>query len=243
MKELSLILIVSSSILFTGCYIDHWFDCVNGRGATVLESYDLNEFTEIRLTIDADLYIIQDNQYGLEIEAQPNVIDEIDFRVRNGVLTIGRDRCIRDYEKIEIYVTTRYIESISNSGSGDIYSDQPLAIDYLNLNISGSGDMELEINGTQINSYISGSGNMIMWGSVNRLYHSVSGSGDLYGFGLEVDEAYVNVSGSGDSEIRVYDMMDVNISGSGDVYYIGNPEIHKRISGSGRLIQTSTAHR
>lgn len=241
MKTLSLILMVISSMMFTGCYIDHWFDCVNGRGPTVLEAYDLNEFTEIRLTIDADLYIIQDDDQGLEIQAQPNVIDEIDFRVRNGVLTIGRDRCIRDYDKIEIYVTTKYIESISNSGSGDIYSDQPLEIDYLNVNISGSGDMQLEIYGTQINSYISGSGNLTMWGGVNRLYHSVSGSGDLYGFGLEVDEGYVNVSGSGDSEIRVYEMLDVNISGSGDVYYIGNPEIHKRISGSGKLIQSSTA--
>ena len=244
MKTLrNIMILVFLQMTVNSCYIDHWFDCVDGRGGVISEDFNLNAFTELRLALDADVYLLQGDEHRIQIEAQPNIIDEIDFRIRNGVLTIGRDRCIRDHKKIEIYLTLIKLESLSNSGSGDIYSDSNLDVGYIDLNISGSGNVELNVEGTQINSHLSGSGDLRLWGSVDRIYHSVSGSGDLNAFGLDVNEAHLNVSGSGDSEVNVYEYLDVNISGSGNVYFIGNPEIHSRISGSGQLIEASSINR
>ena len=49
----------------------------------------------------------------------------------------------------------------------------------------------------------------------------------------------ISISGSGNCEVLVEEILDVSISGSGNVYYKGNPQINVNISGSGGLFNSN----
>lgn len=236
MKALKYLIIAVMALNFQACVLDDVFDCEHGRGQIIDETFDIDEVHSISLRMDATIFLTQGDERRVTISAQPNIIDEIDFRVRNRELVIDNDRCLRNYEPVEIYITIPEIRELNISGSGSIISQNTWLINDLQLNISGSGDMDLDINGDDLFARISGSGDMKLQGTLDDLNYTVSGSGNLHAFDLESQTADITISGSGSAEVTVLDRMDVRISGSGDVYYRGNPTIDSRISGSGKVI-------
>ncbi|MBK8505612.1 MAG: DUF2807 domain-containing protein [Saprospiraceae bacterium] len=224
--------------LFTlqSCVLDDVFDCEHGRGDIIEESFDLDDVNSITLRMDATVFITQGDDPGVTISGQANIIDEIDFQVRNRELVIDNHRCLRNYDPVEIYITTTEIRELNISGSGSILSENQLAVNDLQLNISGSGKMDLNILADDIFGRISGSGDMYLQGTMDDLNYTISGSGNLNAFDLETQTANITISGSGNAEVTVIEHLEVRSSGSGDVYYRGNPVIDSRLSGSGRVI-------
>ncbi|MCB0668729.1 MAG: DUF2807 domain-containing protein [Saprospiraceae bacterium] len=236
MKAFKYLFIIFVAINFQSCVLDDVFDCEHGRGDVIEETFDIDDVTSIALRMDATLFLTQGDEHSVTISAQPNIIDEIDFRVRNRELVINNDRCLRNYEPVEIYMTVPEIRELSISGSGSIISQNQIFISDLELNLSGSGYMDLDINGDDVFARISGSGDMKLQGFIDDLDYTVSGSGNLHAFDLEAQTADIRISGSGNVEVTVNEHLDVRISGSGDVYYRGAPAIESRISGSGKVI-------
>ncbi|NND31412.1 MAG: DUF2807 domain-containing protein [Saprospiraceae bacterium] len=218
------------------CVLDHVFDCEHGRGEIIEESFRIDDVHSIDLRMDAIVFLTQGDDREVVISGQANIIDEIDFRVRNRELVIDNHRCIRNFDEIQIFITVPDIRELSIAGSGKISSQNQLNVNDLQLSISGSGDMDLDIVGDDVSGRISGSGSMKLSGLIDDLNFTVSGSGTLRAFDLESQTANVTISGSGDVEITVIEALDVRISGSGNVYFRGDPIIDSRISGSGRVV-------
>ena len=223
-------------LLLQSCVLDNVFDCEHGRGDIIEESFDLDDVNSITLRMDATVFLTQGDHPGVIISAQANIIDEIDFRVRNRELVIENDRCLRSYDPIEIYITIADVRELNISGSGSILSENQLVVNDLQLNISGSGKMDLNILADDVLGRTSGSGDMHLEGTMDDLNYTISGSGNLDAFDLETQTANITISGSGNAEVTVLQHLEVRISGSGDVYYRGNPTIDSRISGSGKII-------
>lgn len=236
MKALKYFLIIAIALGMQSCVLDDVFDCEHGRGGIIEETFSLGDIHTINLRMDATVYLTQGDERSVTISAQANIIDEIDFRVRNRELVIDNDRCLRNYDPVEIYITTPDIRELKIAGSGSIISENELVVDDLQLSISGSGDMDLDILADDVFARISGSGDMHLQGVIDDLNFSVSGSGNLHAFDLETQTADITISGSGNAEVTVVQSLDVRISGSGDVYFRGDPLIDSRISGSGKII-------
>lgn len=64
----------------------------------------------------------------------------------------------------------------------------------------------------------------------------LTGAGNVYAYNMEVDTCYINLSGVGDCEVRVNNLLDVAISGVGNVKYKGNPTVDLVITGVGNVI-------
>ncbi|MCK5571038.1 MAG: DUF2807 domain-containing protein, partial [Spirochaetes bacterium] len=152
-----------------------------------------------------------------------------------GTLTISSKRGPVPISGVEINITMKDIEVLHVSGSGKIFGGNLIEADNVDLKVSGSGDISLELNVTSISAKISGSGEIDLSGKTETLDIGISGSGDFYAFDLSAEDVYVTVSGSGNCEVNASEKLDVKISGSGDVEYTGNPRINSKISGSGSL--------
>lgn len=240
MKTIKILFALFLGLLFlNGCIIDQIFDCENGRGARVEEEFDLDNFDGIRLSTDADVFITQGSDHHVRIVAQENIIDELEFKIRNKTLFIDTDHCIESYDNIEIFISVEEVEVLAILGSGSMVSENTIEFNDINLEISGSGSMDLGMVGDDIEARISGSGDMFLEGEADELDFRLSGSGDLSAFNLEVRKADIQISGSGDAEVNVTDVLDVRISGSGDVLYVGDPDIDSRVSGSGQVIDSN----
>lgn len=245
-KSVLLILFGGLTLMAPGCFIDLDFDddddvfgCERGRGGTVVERLDLDAFHSIVLANDADVFLRQGPIQEVEVEAQSNIIDLLETRVRNGEWVIGYEDCVRDHDRVRIYITLPDIRELTLSGSGDIYGENIFYLGDVSVRITGSGDVDLEMEADDLDLLISGSGDLALSGLCDGQRTTISGSGDLQAFNLDSRTANIRISGSGDAEVFVTQFLDVLITGSGNVYYKGDPDIDVTITGSGRLIDTN----
>ncbi len=220
--------------LFSAC--DDDVIGIKGEGPVVEEIRTVADYDEIELSVPARVYLQQGPAEEVRLMAQENVLENIDMYVRGGALKIKFDKNVRRHDPITIYLTTPSISSLSVSGSGDIIGEDIIDSESLTVNISGSGQMDLEVNTQELRTSISGSGKSFLSGVADWHSIHISGSGDVSAYELETKSAEVHVSGSGNSMLWVTDALDVRISGSGDVYYQGSPSITTHISGSGKVM-------
>lgn len=104
-----------------------------------------------------------------------------------------------------------------------------------------NGDDRLEIRNydqERLNLVIHGSAEADVQGRAKRAEVEVQGSGDADLDDLVLDEAKVDVSGSGEVSIAPRLVAELDISGSGEVSLGSRPgQMRSQVSGSGRIVQ------
>jgi hypothetical protein len=202
------------------------------------ERRNVDAFSAISMGVAGDCYITQGNSVNLEVEGDADDLDDLITEVRNKTLYIKYRRGgwnIRR-NRVTIHLITPELSEISLSGSGKVISRNRLNSDHLEIKVSGSGKMTLEVSADDLEASISGSGNMEVSGTADQVELTISGSGNLEAEELRVDRYDVRISGSGRSRIYVGDELNAKISGSGSVYYTGDPDkVISNVSGSGRV--------
>lgn len=224
------------SLVMMSCNKDYLAGVI-GYGDIVTQSLVLENFTGFVNSISADIYITQGEEPEVVIEAQQNIIDNIEQdRVENGFWKIKYDRWVRRADKVKIYITMPYLDKVVISGSGKVTGETIFTdLDDLDLVISGSGSIYLDFESENLDITISGSGDMDLSGVTPTIDATISGSGNVRAFDLESDSVECVISGSGDTRLSVSEYLKAVISGSGSVIYRGIPEINVRISGSGNV--------
>lgn len=231
-----LLLLFPLLFLFNGCIKD--LICINGEGEKITEIRELSGFSKIDLQIAANVFISQDDEAIITIEAQENVLDEIETRISGDVLILDYDHCVRRHDGVDIYITSPTIDGLKISGSGEIITETNIESDGMELIISGSGSINVDkLTTDYAKSVISGSGSIYISGTNTCNYHQVniSGSGDLHAYDFECNDTEIYIPGSGNCWVSVLNTLYVNISGSGDVMYKGNPVVNENITGSGNI--------
>jgi len=231
-----MILIVFLAVSVCGCS-----SCtkIAGDGPTVVKDYSLSGFTSVDNGIDGDVFINQGTDFKVEVQAQQNIIDQIQTNIVNGVLQIRfvNNISLGVHNNIVFNVTMPTVTGLSLSGSGRVLVQQPLKVSNISLDISGSGDMTLSSLAAQnLDAEISGAGNINVTGdTLASESDAISGSGNLNLQNIHAATVSANISGSGNAKVYAIKSLDVHISGSGDVMYDGNPVVNSSISGSGRV--------
>jgi hypothetical protein len=243
LKNLGFLLIGLVALGSQGCFIDFddndVFGCTRGEGSTIREEITLSSFHSIDLTTSADVFLRQGPEQEIEVEGQANIIDLLNRNINGGTWRIDFDDCITSARDLKIFITIPDIESISISGSGDVFGENEFTCLDLELRITGSGDMDIFAEANSFDVRQTGSGDMHLEGFTNELDLVITGSGDFEGFLLESVDCDVTITGSGNAEVFARDNLNVRITGSGDVYYKGNPMIDVNITGSGSLVNAN----
>ena len=160
----------------------------------------------------------------------------IETDVSSKKLTISHGKHYLRPTVFEVYITINNLEEVAISGSGNVRGKDRFMADAFYTEISGSGDMDLEVETGRLEAKISGSGSIRLAGKAEDYTVSISGSGEVNAFEVQAKNVSVKINGSGECRVYVSESLDVKISGSGDVYYKGRPQINTKISGSGSLI-------
>jgi hypothetical protein len=141
-----------------------------------------------------------------------------------------------DSGKLTVYVTMKTIEGLSVSGSGKLIGKTPIEAGNIDLDISGSGSMEMDLRAEDVDVDISGSGSVALNGKGDKIDVEISGSGRVKAEEFVVNVCEAQISGSGSCYITANVEIDAQISGSGTIYYHGNPDrVSSHSSGSGKV--------
>ena len=276
-KSSILLLTVVSAILLT------MNACIKGKGDVVQELLTVDSFTGVKLKGSFDVEVVLGGQQSVTAEGNQNIIDRIIARVNSdGVLELELEKGNYKEFQLKIYVSVPVATYFAITGSGDmsIVEDENLTFDDLQLFISGSGNMSgigefrvsntsfAEITGSgnmnfnlnsslldvtnsgsgnmifdiianEIDADITGSGNLNCTGFAPTQILNVSGSGNYKGFFVESQNTTVDLSGSGNAECKVNTQLNATLSGSGSVYYKGSPVINATITASGEVIDAN----
>lgn len=209
---------------------------VTGEGPIVKKTVTLDEFTGFTFAMSGNVVLTPGPKQMVEIEGQQNIIDLIDLNVRGGHWVIKPTKNVRQAKDLTIYITMPAFDEVAVSGSGQVRGTGTFTgLEEVELALSGSGDMILDLEAEEIEGRISGSGDMRLTGKGGEVEIAISGSGDVDASALHTETCEVHLSGSGDVSVYCDGDLKVSISGSGDVRYGGKASVDARVSGSGSV--------
>jgi hypothetical protein len=214
--------------------------CYGASNTITTESRTINNFDEVELGLAGDVYITKSDVYSVQIEASDNLHDIIQTKVSGSELEIDlkNNKCLKGNTNIKVYITMPELAGLSVSGSGGVYVSSFFDSNSMDIDISGSG--EIEMDSLKVNTFeanISGSGEMLIHGidTCQNQELNISGSGKFRGYDMLTNNSDIDISGSGNCEVNVIESIKARISGSGKVTYKGSPAIDSNISGSGSI--------
>jgi len=236
MKRINLALLLSIALISL-----HACHKVIGHGPVVTENRTVSGFTSISFGVPGDMYYTQDSVYKMEIQAQENILREIEtymsgnelkIRVRNHVH-------LRPGEDIRIVIHAPLVTGLALTGSGNLKVLQAYRPSTAKFNVSGSGTMTInQLETNNIDATVSGSGELLVLNGISKQEEAtISGSGEIDLLGIISNKANTHISGSGSVKLHVTQELNNKISGSGKVYYRGSPVVNSTISGSGRVVR------
>ena len=232
-----LLLVLPVAILATSC----WYvggKRVRGNGNVKTETRPETGFTGVDSYGSFDVYVSVDSENSIRIEAEENLLPYIETYVEGDLLKIRTKRGynISSHRGMKVFVKAPHFSRLHTYGSGNIIGETKISSPgKMDLGITGSADIKMDIDAPEVEAEITGSGNIVLNGQTKRFESRVSGSGDIRALDLKSEEAEVRISGSGNTDIYASVRLDVRVSGSGDVRYKGGAQVNTHISGSGNV--------
>ena len=239
MKKLliAILLLASASI-----YAQPW-KTVRGDGNLKKETRQVTAFTSLSVHGSVDVQIAYGNSNSVQVEADDNLLQYIETTVENGKLDIKpkNNINIKSSSKMTVYVSMTKINSLEESGSGNIYGDGEFQSDgKTKMSVSGSGNIKLSSGDfDDLSLNVSGSGRIdLKSGKAKDLNVSISGSGNIDCSDVLSENVVAKVSGSGNVKVNASKSIDASISGSGNLFYGGTANnVTTKVAGSGKAIK------
>ena len=214
-------------------------DCLVGVGPEVTEELPVSNFKEIELTLPAQVFLTQGPEFNVTVIGRANIIDNINLNVVNDRWEIFPRDCVSDLGNMQFFITLPELEAIEVTGPGDIISENTFVVGDLDIQLTGTGQVDLDLEADDIEIENSGTADITLSGTADELEYRLTGTGNLNAFDLPVREAFIRVTGTGDAEVQVSDQLTVQIVGTGIVFYRGNPNRDVSITGTGSVVDTN----
>jgi hypothetical protein len=229
-------------LLLISFTVNAQFKKIAGDGNVITKNRTVGNFDKLTVSGSFDVELIKGIEGAITIKAESNLMDYIETNVDNGTLKISfkNGLNIRTHKSIQITLAFNDLESVKLSGSGEIISNVPIEGTDLDISLSGSGNLKMNVVVDNLSSSISGSGNINLNGNASNFSCSVSGSGNTNASDLKTLITNAKISGSGNVKVHAENEIQAKTSGSGNISYTGNPTIIKaNSSGSGSIQKRS----
>jgi hypothetical protein len=237
MKNLFKLFAAVGIVLFFSCNISVGGRRINGNGKMASDVRNVSSATRIKLTGDMDV-IINTGNTSVKVETDENILRYIKTEMNGNWLEIKTEDHINinTNDPVKVYITTPAITDIEVTGSGTVSSESKFDADNkIGFNITGSGDINFNVNAPRVDANITGSGTLHVAGETRDVNINLAGSGNYEGLELKAENAKVTIAGSGDANLFADQNLRVKIMGSGSVKYRGNAAVDKQIMGSGSV--------
>lgn len=233
MKKLLLLLAVIPFFISCG-----YRERVQGNGNITTESRTTGNFKGVELRGPMNVQLIKGTDHAVKIEAEENIIPHIETYVNDEKLIIKyTDNInINTRKKAIVTVTLPNLQEAEITGSGNITGETKFTgNDEIELKITGSGNMKLELDAPAVEAKITGSGDIYLSGNTRDIECSTTGSGKIDATGLKAENAVVKTLGSGNIHVFASVKLDATVNGSGNITYKGGGTVSSTVHGSGKV--------
>ena len=196
----------------------------------------IGSFDKVHLSGPFEIHLKKGDQAALNIETEDFAPEDIITEVRNNTLYVelaDKKFKYRDFDrKTVIYLTYTQLKRLEWNGAGNIRTESVLETDKFELDISGAGNINMDLKVNTLSVDMSGAGNVELKGQARTQTVQMSGAGNYNGFELKSEKARVELSGVGNVRVYTTEELNASASGVGAIRYKGNPRnIVKNSSG------------
>ncbi len=199
---------------------------------------NVGQFTGIKVGGAFKVVLNQTGKYKLVVEAEEDILDRVRTEVKGDVLHIDMewDWSWKGNDDITIFIDFKDLEYLEVSGAADVKTKGPIDANNLDMNVSGAGDLDLEVNAKTIDVTVSGAGDLRISGSIDRQQVRLSGAADYKAQHLKSKYTYAKASGAGSMVVYASEEIEAYASGAGSVKYYGDPvKETSKASGAGSI--------
>lgn len=215
-KSLFAATIVASLFLFGGCKFS---DCITGTGSVKSEERKSEAFQSIEATGSSNIHIKKGEGFSILVNDHENLLKYFKTEVNSSTLILGFDdaNCINN-SKMEVVITMPDLKNIKSLGSGGIDITGKFEGVELTTEIFGSGQIQIKDSCLYktFNVNITGSGNAeVNEGKFDNAKIEITGSGSI-AIG-ETNSLDIDITGSGSVSYHGNPALKSDISGSGTI--------------------------
>jgi|SRR5690606_4416540 len=218
---------------------------IQGDGNLNTQNRELGDFKRIIVSDAIKVNLNQTRENRAIIKAESNIIPRVLTSIRGETLFIELEtlnpfslKLVEPKEDIIVDLSFKDISSIVLNDSASLISSNRLRISSLDLNLSGTSQLQLDVFTTQLKVILNNSSALNIRGSANIQNVEISGSAIYNAQDLESNEAVVTLTGSGDAVLRVSDSISASVNGTGNIGYYGIPDrVTQQARGGGKIAQ------
>lgn len=199
-------------------------------GDRISQERAITDVSAVELRSTGTLNVSVGDEPSLTVTGGQLVLEQLTTVVRGDALEIDLPGSWRNPGHLEYDLVLPALSSITLSGSGDVAGAE------VTVTIDGSGQVDVRgLAAKDTAVVVDGSGAVTLAGSTDSLRVSIPGSGDVRADELTALDAAATIDGSGKALVNATGTLDASIAGAGSITYLGDPEVSRRIDGSGEI--------
>ena len=237
MTTLAKLAIVALLSLFaSSCMMDVNFGHgKTGNGQVVEETRNVAEnFTEVLASEGIDVFVTQDSEFKITVEADENIIDLIGTDVRDGRLKIHAIENIGRATK-KVYVSLPKITALKSSSGADLIVQNVIESESIELDASSGSDLRVELSAKEVTADASSGADIKVSGRADMLYADASSGSDIKARDLLVKRCNADASSGADISVNVTESLVADANSGADITYSGEASVQTKKSVSGSV--------
>lgn len=206
-----------------------------GNGVVVEETRSVKEyFTMVSASEGLDVFVMQDKDFSISVEADENIIDFIGTDIKEGKLKIHTIENIGKATK-KIHVSLPEVSSLKSSSGADLTVRNVIKSEKLELDASSGSNLQVELVASEVSADASSGADIKLSGKANMLYADASSGADIRAGSLEVQRCDADASSGADISVNVVESLVADASSGADISYTGQAVVKKNKSASGSV--------
>ncbi|MCL2074059.1 MAG: DUF2807 domain-containing protein [Marinilabiliaceae bacterium] len=218
MKSIKTILILATLLMFADI------------SAQKNEMHDVRQvapFTGINVSSGISVYLSMGNEHVVTIDAPEHILENIVTETKNGILKINFFHAPMKinrsmFEKIKVYVTATWLESIELSSGSVLHCEHTLKLEKLIVKSSSGADANINVESIDLLLYASSGADIKVKGTTLNLTAKATGGADIKGRELETINASLQASAGSDIAVKVSGELEASASTGADIIYYGD---------------------
>lgn len=257
MNKRQILFLIPVTLLLSSCALA----ALQGSGNVITESREVNNIEHVEVCCGMKLVLTQGEQEKLTIEAEDNVLPEIDTVVNEDRLVVRFHSNVRLlslhlHRPVIVRLQMKTIHGVSISGGGSLETEH-INTDHIMMDFNGGSHAmigDLQAANTEL---VTSGGGSVMIDSLtadtlhvnanggghvtihagNVVEQQVTASGGSHYDALDVrcESARIDVGGGSNANVWVTETLNVRASGGSHVEYRGDPSIDHHLTGGSGL--------
>lgn len=177
-------------------------ETIEGNKNVVKEERTVKNFTKVSVSNGIDLYLTQGNENKLVLEVDENLLKHIKTEVKNGMLRIYSEKNIRKPKSLKAHLTFKSLEHIKGSSGADIYAEDGIEADQMEVDMSSGSDMKIKLKANKAEFDMSSGSDAIVKFEGKILDIDASSGSDLDIKANDLDDIEIDLSSGSDVTIE-----------------------------------------